>query len=106
MAVSWFLSGWVGDRRARRWAGTGVEIDGAVLLAAAGDCPHGVEIVALVGERLQEQVQRFGPHQGRAVDHAFTEVEDAVDDSIRGFEVLVEVDGRFGDDGALLRVNE
>ena len=77
-----------------------------MLLAAAGDCPHGVEIVALVGERLQEQVQRFGPHQGRTVDRAFTEVEDAVDDSIRGFEVLVEVDGRFGDDSTLLRVDD
>ena len=77
-----------------------------MLLAAAGDGLHGVEIVALVGERLQEQVQCFGPHQGRAVDCASAEVEDAVDDSIRGFEVFVEVDGRFGDDGALLCVDE
>jgi len=40
------------------------------------------------------------------VDHARAEVEDAVDDPIGGFEVLVEVDGRFGDDSALLCVDE
>ena len=97
---------WSGVEAAENARGCLVEVDGAVLLAAAGDRLDPAEIDAGVAQARAQTLQGFRPHQRRRVDAAAAEVEDALVDAVAAGEVLVEADRLLGQESAGVGVDD